>query len=82
MPKHCLVICLSALSKQWKHGASRREGAERFEISARSAVKCLQRWRDHGACVPRAAPERTRRERVGAGFGSRAFLIDATGVYR
>src|SRR5262249_35965191 len=33
-------------------GASRREAAERFEISASSAVKWLQRWRDHGVCAP------------------------------
>jgi transposase len=32
-------------------GASRREAAERFEISASSAVKWLQRWRDHGVCA-------------------------------
>lgn len=32
-------------------GASRREAAERFEISASAAVKWLQRWRDHGVCV-------------------------------
>ena len=31
--------------------ASRREAAERFEISASAAVKWLQRWRDHGVCV-------------------------------
>jgi transposase len=34
-------------------GASRREAAERFEISASAAVKWLQRWRDHGVCVPK-----------------------------
>ena len=32
-------------------GASRREAAERFEISASAAVKWLQRWRDHGVCL-------------------------------
>jgi transposase len=32
-------------------GASRREAAERFEISASAAVKWLQRWRDHSVCV-------------------------------
>src|SRR5262249_7215524 len=120
-------------------GASRREAAERFEISASSAVKWLQRWRDHGVCAPKprggsrsvledygerilalvaeqpdrtldeivaamrkrpipaqralaiprspwhhvqkkacgqpSSTERTWRERGGAGFGSRAFLI-------
>jgi len=34
-------------------GASRREAAERFEISASSAVKWLQGWRDHGVCAPK-----------------------------
>lgn len=34
-------------------GASRREAAERFEISASTAVKWLQRWRDHGVCAPK-----------------------------
>jgi transposase len=29
-------------------GASRREAAERFEISASSAVKWVRRWRDEG----------------------------------
>ena len=30
-------------------GASRREAAERFEVSASSAVKWFQRWRDEGS---------------------------------
>ncbi len=34
-------------------GASRREAAERFEISASSAVKWLQAWRDGGVCGPK-----------------------------
>ena len=34
-------------------GASRREAAERFEISTSSAVKWLQRWRDHRVCAPK-----------------------------
>ena len=34
-------------------GASRREAAERFEISPSSAVRWLQRWRDHGLCAPK-----------------------------
>jgi hypothetical protein len=33
--------------------ASRREVAERFEISASSAVKWLQRWRHHGVRAPK-----------------------------
>ena len=34
-------------------GASRREAAERFEISPSSAVRWLQRWRDHRVCAPK-----------------------------
>jgi transposase len=36
-------------------GASRREAAEHFEISASAAVKWLQRWHDDGsaAAIPR-----------------------------
>jgi transposase len=34
-------------------GASRREAAERFELSPSSAVRWLQRWRDHGVCAPK-----------------------------
>jgi transposase len=47
-------------------GASRREAAERFEISASSAVKWLQRWRDHGVCAPKPRG------------GSRSILEDYT----
>src|SRR5262245_9237293 len=32
-------------------GASRREAAERFEVSAASAVKCVQRWRDDNSAA-------------------------------
>ena len=40
-------------------GASRREAAERFEVSVASAVKWLQRWYQQRS----AAPEAARRER-------------------
>jgi transposase len=33
--------------------ASRREAAERFDISACCAVKWLQRWHDHGVAAPK-----------------------------
>ena len=32
-------------------GASRREAAERFEVSVASAVKWLQRWSDHNSAT-------------------------------
>jgi transposase len=34
-------------------GASRREAAERFEVSIASAVKWLQRWRDDNSVAPK-----------------------------
>ena len=34
-------------------GASRREAAERFEISASSSVRWLQRWRETGKAAPK-----------------------------
>src|SRR5216684_3318604 len=34
-------------------GASRREAAERFEVSVASAVKWLQRWREKRSAAPR-----------------------------
>ena len=34
-------------------GASRREAADRFEVSASTAVKWLQRWRDKKSAAPK-----------------------------
>ena len=34
-------------------GASRREAAERFEVSVSSAIKWLQRWRERRSAVPK-----------------------------
>ena len=34
-------------------GASRREAAERFEVSVSSAVKWLQRWRESESAAPK-----------------------------
>src|SRR5947207_10825205 len=36
-----------------ERGASRREAADRFEISASSAIKWLQRWRKSGSAAPK-----------------------------
>ena len=36
-----------------EHGASRREAAERFEVSASSAVRWLQRWRESRSAAPK-----------------------------
>ena len=48
-----LVTCGNALSRPWLRAASRREAAERFEVSVASAVKWLQRWRDHNSAAPK-----------------------------
>ena len=34
-------------------GASRREAGERFEVSASSSVRWLQRWRESGSAAPK-----------------------------
>src|SRR6516164_6067554 len=51
MPKSLSVDIRERVIEAVQAGASRREAAERFEISASAVVKWLQRWRDHGVCV-------------------------------
>ena len=34
-------------------GASRREAAERFEVSASSSIRWLQRWNESGSAAPK-----------------------------
>ena len=34
-------------------GVSRREAAERFDISASSAIRWVQRWDENGSTVPK-----------------------------
>lgn len=36
-------------------GASRREAAERFSVSASSAIKWMQRWQGTGSVAPRSS---------------------------
>src|SRR6516165_6464343 len=48
-----LVICGNAFIEAVAAGASRREAAERFEVSVASAVKWLQRWRDNNSAAPK-----------------------------
>ena len=49
MPKPCSVDLRERVLEAVMTGASRREAAERFEISASSAVKWLQRWDKTGS---------------------------------
>ena len=49
----CRVTCVSELSKQWKRERRDVKRPSAFEISPSSAVRWLQRWRDHGVCAPK-----------------------------
>jgi len=51
MPKPCSVDLRERVLEAVLTGATRREAAERFEVSASSAVKWLQRWQDTGSVV-------------------------------
>ena len=48
MPRSCLSDLRARVIAAVEEGASRREAAERFDVSASSAVKWLQSWRDEG----------------------------------
>src|ERR1035441_3906540 len=46
MPKACSQDLRERVLEAVETGASRREAAERFEVSPSSAVKWIQRWHD------------------------------------
>jgi len=49
MPKPCSLDLRERVLDAIEMGASRREAAERFEVSASSAVKWMQRWHETGS---------------------------------
>ena len=49
MPKACSLDLRERVLETVEAGASRREAAERFEVSASSAVKWMQRWQETGS---------------------------------
>jgi transposase len=49
MPKPCSLDLRERVLDAVETGASRREAAERFEVSASSAVKWMQRWYETGS---------------------------------
>jgi transposase-like protein len=49
MPKPCSLDLRERVLETVESGASRREAAERFEVSASSAIKWMQRWRETGS---------------------------------
>jgi transposase len=51
MPKACSLDLRERVIEAVEGGASRREAAARFEVSASSAVKWLQSWRREGGSV-------------------------------
>ncbi len=51
MPKSYSAEMRERVIARVESGASRREAAEHFEISASAAVKWLQRWRDSGSAA-------------------------------
>lgn len=54
MPKPCSEDLRERVIAAVLTGATRREAAERFEVSASSAVKWLQRWHDTGSVAARS----------------------------
>jgi transposase len=53
MPKACSSDLRERVIEAVDEGASRREAAERFDVSASSAVRWLQLWRNDGVCTPK-----------------------------
>jgi transposase len=54
MPKPCSLDLRERVLEAVASGSSRREAAERFEISASSAVKWLQRWHETGSVAAKS----------------------------
>ena len=53
MPKSCSSDLRERVLDAVEEGASRREAAERFEVSASSAVKWFQAWQKEGRRAPK-----------------------------
>jgi len=49
MPNPCSLDLRQRVLDAVETGASRREAAERFEVSVSSAVKWMQRWHETGS---------------------------------
>ena len=53
MPKPCYQDLRERVLEAVEAGASRREAAEYYEISASSAIKWMQRWHATGSVAPK-----------------------------
>jgi transposase len=51
MPKACSSDLRERVIEAVEEGATRREAAERFEVSVSSAVRWLQSWQNEGVCT-------------------------------
>ena len=72
MPKPCSLDLRERVLETVEAGASRREAAERFEVSASSAIKWMQRWHENR----KRRSQAERRQRLSAG-GARGLAADA-----
>jgi len=63
MPKAYSGDLRSRVIEAVETGASRREAAERFEVSASSAIKWLQRWRERRSAAPQPRGGQFKRQR-------------------
>jgi transposase len=57
MPKPYSADIRARVIARVEAGASRRESAEHFEISASAAVKWMKRFHETGSCAAPAKPE-------------------------
>jgi len=53
MPRSCSVDLRERVVGAVEEGATRREAAERFEVSVASAVRWFQAWQKEGSCAPK-----------------------------
>jgi transposase len=53
MPKSYSSDLRERVIEAVESGASRREAGERFEVSASSSIRWLQRWRESGSAAPK-----------------------------
>jgi len=67
MPRPCSSDLRARVIAAVEEGASRREAAERFDVSASSAVKWLQSWRNEGrgTAKPRGGSRSRLEDRAG-----------------
>jgi len=56
MPKPCALDLRERVLETVESGGSRREAAERFEVSASSAIEWMQRWQSGRTLTGESSP--------------------------